>query len=124
LVVNKEKGKRKQILLINASKLFEKGRPKNFLPEEAIEKVHKLYSQWKEEEGISKVVDKVEVVRNDYNLSPSRYVADNHKEEVLPLEEAVTLLKTAEEKRDSKSRNLPGPKCYLIESKYDVSGYA
>ena len=52
---------------------------------------------WKEEKGVSKVVNKDEVVKNDYNLSPSRYVSTNDQEEVLPLEEAVVLIKEAEE---------------------------
>ena len=38
-------------------------------------------------------------MKNDYNLSPSRYVAIGEQEEVLPLEEAVVLLQEAEEER-------------------------
>ena len=41
-----------KILLINASKLFEKGRPKNFLPDSSIERITEIYQNWKEEEGI------------------------------------------------------------------------
>jgi type I restriction enzyme M protein len=44
--------------------------------------------------------------RNDYNLSPSRYVASNDKEEVLPLEEAMVLLREAEEERAQADRDL------------------
>ena len=40
-----------------------------------------------------------EAIRNDYNLSPSRYVSGNHKEEVLPLVEAVVLLAEAKEEK-------------------------
>jgi type I restriction enzyme M protein len=109
MTINKTKNKKREVLLINASKLFEKGRPKNFLPESAIGKMHELYSQWRSEEGLSKAISNDEIASNDYNLSPSRYVADNDKEEVLPLEEAVTLLKTAEEERaqaDGKLREI------------------
>jgi len=38
-----------------------------------------------------------EAARNDYNLSPSRYVGVDGGEGVLPLEDAVVLLKEAEE---------------------------
>ena len=97
LVINKAKKKKGEILLINASKLFAKGRPKNYLPDESIEKIYEIYSEWKEEDGISKIIKNEEAVRNDYNLSPSRYVAQNGNEDVLPLEEAIVLLKEAEE---------------------------
>lgn len=98
LVINKSKkdNRKSQILLVNASKLFEKGRPKNFLPDESIQKVTEIYQQWKEEEGISKIVSADEVARNDYNISPSRFVAQNGQEEVLPFEEAIVELKEAE----------------------------
>jgi type I restriction enzyme M protein len=99
LVINKNKRKPDEILLINASNLFEKGRPKNFLPKSIIEKISELYLGWKEEEAISKVVAKEEAVKNDYNLSPSRYIAQNGEDDTFPLEDAVVQLKEAEEER-------------------------
>jgi len=98
-VINKDKKHKDNILLINASKLFKKGRPKNYLPDEYVDKISSLYLKWKEEEGISKVIEKEEIVKNDYNLSPSRYVAQNGEDETLPLDEAVVLVKEAEEER-------------------------
>ena len=106
MIVNKNKKKKGEVLLINASKLFEKGRPKNFITDAGIEKVREVFSRWKEEERLSKVVKNEEIARNDFNLSPSRYVSDDGKEEVLPLEEAVTLLKEAEEERAEADRKL------------------
>ena len=96
LVINKSKKETNEVMLINASKLFEKGRPKNFLPEESIRHISDLYLCWKEEDGTSKIVTNEMVAKNDYNLSPSRYVAQNGAEEVLPLEDAVILLLDAE----------------------------
>lgn len=77
LVINKAKKHNNEILLINASKLFEKGRPKNYLPETTIPKIADMYLNWKQEEGVSKVIAREEVLKNDYNLSPSRYVAQD-----------------------------------------------
>jgi type I restriction enzyme M protein len=57
-------------------------------------------------EGLSKVIKLDEAARNDYNLSPSRYVSDNHKEEILPLDEAVVLLAEAEEERQAVDKEL------------------
>jgi len=106
LVVNRKKRHPGEILLINASKLFAKGRPKNYLADEHVEKIATLYRKWKVEQGVSAVITNDEAARNDYNLSPSRYVATNDKEEVLPLEEAVVLLREAEEERAEADRAL------------------
>ena len=46
-----------------------------------------------------------EAVKNDYNLSPSRYVSTGGDEEVLPLEEAVVLLQEAEEERAKRTES-------------------
>jgi type I restriction enzyme M protein len=99
LVINKAKRHPEEILLVNASKLFEKGRPKNYMTPEHVDTIHGIYREWREEEGISSIVAKGEVAKNDYNLSPSRYVAGTEQEEVVPLEEAVVLLQEAEEER-------------------------
>ncbi len=106
LVVNRKKKHPGEILLINASRLFAKGRPKNYLTEEHIETVARLYHDWRAEEGLSAIVTVEEAARNDYNLSPSRYVATNDHEEVLPLEEAALLLREAEEERAEADREL------------------
>ncbi len=96
LVINKNKKNKNKILLINASKLFEKGRPKNFIPENHIKNISEIYYEFKEEKGISKVVSKEEVMKNDYNLSPSRYVSQNGEDKTLPIEEALVLFKQAD----------------------------
>jgi len=99
LLINRSKRHPGDILLINASTLFTKGRPKNYIADEQADRVINLYHQWKTEEGLSVVISKADAVKGDYNLSPSRYVAMGEQEEVLPLEEAVVLLQEAEEER-------------------------
>jgi len=99
LVINKNKRKAGDVLLINASTLFEKGRPKNFLPDKSIKQIAEIYLNWEEQPGISKLVPKDEIIKNDYNLSPSRYVAQEGEDDTLPLEDAVVLLQEAEEER-------------------------
>jgi type I restriction enzyme M protein len=56
---------------------------------------------WREVEKLSRIVPVEEAVRNDYNLGPSRYVATDGAEEVLPVEEAVVLLAESEEDRQA-----------------------
>lgn len=106
LVINKGKKKKNEILLINGSKLFEKGRPKNFFPESSINQIAEIYLKWKEENGISKIIPREEVIKNDYNLSPSRYVITDGGDETLPLEDAVVQLKEAEEEQAGADRQL------------------
>jgi type I restriction enzyme M protein len=106
MLINKKKAHPGEVLLINASKLFSKGKPKNYLTQEHVEKVAEIYHQWREDEDVSAIVTKKEVARNDYNLSPSRYVAGAEEGEVLPLEEAVVLLQEAEEEREEADREL------------------
>jgi type I restriction enzyme M protein len=106
LVLNRRKRHKGEVLLINASKLCSKGRPKNFLEDRHIESIAGLYHGWKAEPGVSAVIAKDQAVKNDYNLSPSRYVATGETEEVLPLEEAIVLLQEAEEERVEADKKL------------------
>jgi type I restriction enzyme M protein len=106
LVANRAKRHAGQLLLVNAGKLFTKGRPKNFLAEEHIERIASLYQEWQAENALSAIITTDEAARNDYNLLPSRHVATGEKEEVLPLEEAVVLLREAEEERAEADREL------------------
>lgn len=106
LIINKNKKHKNKILLINASKLFEKGRPKNYLPDNSIKQISDIYLKWKEQEGISKIITKKEAIKNDYNLSPSRYVAQNGEDDTLPLEDAIVQWQEAEEERKEADENL------------------
>ena len=100
LLVNRAKRHPGEVLLVNASKQSAKGRPKNELTDDHIALIARLYHEWQAEEGLSAVITTAQVVQHDYNLSPSRYVSTNDAEEVLPLEEAVVLLREAEEERE------------------------
>jgi len=106
LVVNKDKPKKGEIMLINASGLFKKGTPKNYLPENAVKQISDVFSGWKQEEGLSRVIKNEEAAKNDYNLSPSRYVAQNNGEDILPLEDAVVQYREAEEERAEADKKL------------------
>lgn len=73
-------GNSDNILFINASKDFTKGRPKNYMTDEQIDKIVKAYIDRKAVEKYSSVVPVSEIIKNDYNLSVNRY-ADNAEEE-------------------------------------------
>jgi type I restriction enzyme M protein len=106
MVIDKSKRHPDEILLINASSEFLKGRPKNYLSEGNIKRIADAYLGWQEVHGLSKVIRIDEAVGNDYNLSPSRYVASNSKEEILRLDEVVVLLSEAEEERQAVDKEL------------------
>lgn len=106
LIINKKKKNKNKVLLINASKLFEKGRPKNFMPDDKIKTIAEIYQKFKDEKDISKIVSKEEIVKSDYNLNPSRYISQNGVDTTLPLEEAIVLLKEAEEEGKKADQNL------------------
>jgi type I restriction enzyme M protein len=106
MVLNHAKSHPNEVLLVNASEIFVKGRPKNELSEEQIEQVHSLFLNWVSVEQQCSVVLREEIISNDYNLSPSRYVAGTAPEDVLPLDEAVKLLREAEADRTNSDANL------------------
>jgi type I restriction enzyme M protein len=106
MVLNRNKGHRSEILLINGSRLFSKGRPKNYLDSEAAERIAETYNQWKPQDGLSVIVTIDEAARDDYNLSPSRHISTGVEAEVLSLDEAVVELREADEERAGADQRL------------------
>ncbi len=98
LFLNKTKPKARQgkVLLVNASQIFEKGDPKNFIPEAGIARIVETLIGWKEEEKLSRIVDHAELKKNDYNISPSRYIHTSDAETYRPIAEIVEELKVIE----------------------------
>ncbi|MEJ5349870.1 MAG: class I SAM-dependent DNA methyltransferase [Desulfosoma sp.] len=106
IVIHRKKRHPGEILLINASRRYGKGRPKNYLTDADIAAIANVYHGWRAEEGFAAIITREDAARNDYNLSPSRYVSVNGQEETLPLEEAMVLLREAEEERTAADRAL------------------
>lgn len=101
LVLNRRKKHKGQILLVNGSKQFSKGRPKNFLEEAHIAALADAYLKWQAVDGLSAIISTADAAKNDYNLSPSRYVSTGKQIEVLPLDEAVVELREVEEELET-----------------------
>ncbi len=98
LFLNKAKSKARQgkVLLVNASRIFEKGDPKNFIPDEGIEKIADTLKNWKEGDKLSRIVEHTELKKNDYNISPSRYIHTAEAETYRPIAEIVAELEAIE----------------------------
>lgn len=81
LVINKDKpdALRDKILFINADREYAEGKNQNKLRPEDIEKIDDVFSNKRELEKYSRLIDKEEIVRNGYNLNIRRYV-DNTPE--------------------------------------------
>lgn len=103
---NKPKERKNRIMLINASLEFEKGRPKNFIPDDKIEKIAKVFHDWKNIDKFTKIITKEEAAKNDYNLSPSRYVGNGKEEEYRDVDEILVELAELEEEREKTDREL------------------
>ena len=101
LFLNKDKSRdgearKGKVLLVNASQIFEKGDPKNFIPDAGIGRIVDVLLGWREEEKLSRIVDLEELRKNDYNISPSRYIHTGDAETYRPIGEIVAELDTIE----------------------------
>ena len=91
ILLNKAKpaDRRGRFVLVNASREFRKGDPKNYLPDESIARIAAAVRGWQEVEKFATVVDTAALVKNDYNISPSRYVHVADEEEYRPIAEIL-----------------------------------
>lgn len=106
---NKPSNQRGKIILINASNEFQKGRPKNFIPDELVKKIAAAFHSGMDVERFVKVVSTEEIAKNDYNLSPSRYIetaaATEHRDIQVLLNE-LTKLDTEANQLDGELRGI------------------
>lgn len=98
IVVLKKCKKYDDVLFINASEYFEKGKRQNILREEDIEKIVDTYQYRKEENRYSRRVSMEEIEENAYNLNISRYVSIAKEEEKIDLHAVNEQLIGIEEK--------------------------
>lgn len=97
IILNRKKPDHRlgKVILINASNECQKGRPKNFIPDEAVQKIASAFHSGKDIERFVKIVSTGEIAKNDYNLSPSRYiettVATEHRDVQTILDELAKL---------------------------------
>lgn len=85
ILVLKKCKKHDDVLFINASEHFEKGKRQNFLQPEHIDKIVDTYQFRKEEQRYARRVDMDEIEQNDFNLNISRYVSTAKPEEQVDL---------------------------------------
>jgi type I restriction enzyme M protein len=74
---NKPEARHGRIMLLNASRRFRKGRPKNYLPEEDIRPLAAMYLKGESVEGELAAITIEQAREADYNLNPSRWVGQS-----------------------------------------------
>lgn len=92
VVLSKRKSaaRKGRIVLLNASRRFKKGRPKNYLPEEDIRPLAAMYLKGEPVEGELAVITTERAREADYNLSPSRWVGQNDTAEVGSIQDLLS----------------------------------
>jgi len=99
ILVLKKCKKEDDVLFINASEHFEKGKRQNFLREEDIEQIVNTYKNRPEKiEHYARRVSMSEIEKNDYNLNISRYVSTAVAEEKIDLEKVNAQIHEIEKK--------------------------
>ncbi len=108
LFLNKTKAKERKgkLFLLNAATEFAKGDPKNYLPEEAITRIADTFKAWRDVEKYSRIVPLEEIVKNDFNISPSRYIHTGVGEEYRPIAEIVEELEALEDEVAATSKSV------------------
>ena len=81
ILVLKKCKKNDDVLFINSSEYFEKGKRQNTLRNSDVKRIVETYQYRKDVERYSRCVSMCEIKNNDYNLNISRYVS-TAKEEI------------------------------------------
>jgi len=96
LSLAKPKERKEKVFLLNASREFAKGDPKNYIPDDAIRRIADTFMAWKEVEKYSRIVSRQEITKNDFNISPSRYIHTGEADQYRPIAEIVEELDALE----------------------------
>lgn len=91
----KAKERRNKVLIIDASREFKTGRAQNELLSEHVERIHGWYQDFKDVDGVARVVTLEEIAANGHNLNIPRYVEPQVTQEVLTVDEAMERLKVS-----------------------------
>jgi type I restriction enzyme M protein len=100
VVLNKRKpaARKNRIVLLNASRRVQKGRPKNFIPEDDIRPLAAMFLKGEPVDGEVAVITREQAAEADYNLSPSRWVGQTQSEEAADLPQLVIALRDLSQK--------------------------
>jgi type I restriction enzyme M protein len=104
----KAKDRKNKVLILDASKEFKAGRAQNELLPEHVEHIYQWYQDYKNVEGIARVVMLDEIAANDHNLNIPRYVEPKNEQAVVMVDEAMKQLRKSAEAAFAAEEKLVG----------------
>lgn len=102
----KARGECSDVLFIDASSDFEKGKNQNKLTADNITKIIETYHEREQVDKYAHVASLEEIKENDYNLNIPRYVDTFEEEEVVPLSEVAQELTQVRDEIEATSASL------------------
>ncbi|MBD3830943.1 MAG: N-6 DNA methylase, partial [Arcobacter sp.] len=96
ILIFKKNRTNSDILFIDASREFEKGKNQNNLTDKQIAKIVETYKNRSEIEKYSHVATLEEIEENDYNLNIPRYVDTFEEEEIIDIKATKTNIASIE----------------------------
>lgn len=89
LRMSKSKERKGKVLIVDASSIYKKGRAQNELLPEHVDEIHELILQYKDRDGLCRIVSNDEIASHDNNLNISRYISAASDEETISLSQAI-----------------------------------
>jgi type I restriction enzyme M protein len=102
----KARGREKKVLIVDAAREFKAGRAQNELLPMHVERICKLYSDFRDVEGVARLTTIEEIAANDYNLNITRYVEKKAELGVLTVDQAMRRLSDSTEATFGAEENL------------------
>ena len=106
IVVLKKHREGRDVLFIDASRKFEKGKKQNAMTEGHIDSVVELYNRRETVEKESFLASFEDIEKNDFNLNIPRYVDNFEKEEEIDLDALLNQMKKTEEEMNRIQKGL------------------
>ena len=106
ILVFKKCRENSDILFIDASSQFEKGKNQNYLTDKHIKKIIDTYKDRKEIEKFSHLATLEEIKENDFNLNIPRYVDTFEEEEPINIDEVAKEIKELNKKENEIDRKI------------------
>lgn len=102
----KKNGRRKKVLILDASKEFKAGRAQNELLPQHVERIYHWFRDFKDASGVAHVATLDEIAANDFNLNIPRYIEPKVEQDVLTVDMAMKQLRASAQKAFTSEENL------------------
>lgn len=123
IVVLKKHRDGRDVLFIDASKKFEKGKKQNAMTDEHIDAIVNLYHKRETVEKESYLASFEDIEKNDFNLNIPRYVDNFEKEEEIDLKELLNEMKQTDEEIKRVQGEVVSSLKDLTSSDQDIMSY-